>query len=255
MSPGLLAVALWLAAAGGLRAAEVVECRNAAGEIRHTNLDCRADETRVVLFPERGGAASVGTPPETAAPGAEPPPAQDAPESPHFEAPPGGSSESERPEPPRQGREPRDGSGPIRRLLTYFTLGFLALLALGAFLSVATLWLSAKLAGLGGVLWHAVAATIALWIANFLIYTILGAIPLIGLLLALVAGIVCSVAILRAIYSSGWWRAIAAYVLYVVMNLAAAALISVAVGGAIWTAISVSDIPELLDGLLKQGQR
>ena len=115
-------------------------------------------------------------------------------------------------------------------------LGLIAFLVLALLISAFFLWIGAKLAGIQGASFgKAILAALVSVVALALLQIVLSLIPRIGGTLGLLLGILVSIYVIKAVFDTGWGKAILAWILYIVAIIVAGIIATIFGAAAIWS--------------------
>ena len=115
-------------------------------------------------------------------------------------------------------------------------LGLIAFLVLALLISAFFLWIGAKLAGIREASFgKAILAALVSVVALALLQIVLSLIPRIGGTLGLLLGILVSIYVIKAVFDTGWGKAILAWILYIVAIIVAGIIAAIFGASAIWS--------------------
>ena len=115
-------------------------------------------------------------------------------------------------------------------------LGLIAFLVLALLISAFFLWIGAKLAGIREASFgKAILAALVSVVALALLQIVLSLIPRIGGTLGLLLGILVSIYVIKAVFDTGWGKAILAWILYIVAIIVAGIIATIFGAAAIWS--------------------
>ena len=117
-------------------------------------------------------------------------------------------------------------------------LGLIAFLVLALLISAFFLWIGAKLAGIREASFgKAILAALVSVVALALLQIVLSLIPRIGGTLGLLLGILVSIYVIKAVFDTGWGKAILAWILYIVAIILAGIIAAIFGAAAIWSVL------------------
>jgi hypothetical protein len=117
-------------------------------------------------------------------------------------------------------------------------LGLIAFLVLALLISAFFLWIGAKLAGIREASFgKAILAALVSVVALALLQIVLSLIPRIGGTLGLLLGILVSIYVIKAVFDTGWGKAILAWILYIVAIIVAGIIAAIFGAAAIWSVL------------------
>jgi hypothetical protein len=117
-------------------------------------------------------------------------------------------------------------------------VGLIAFLVLALLISAFFLWIGAKLAGIRGASFgKAVLAALVSVAALAILEIVLSLIPRIGGTLGLLLGILVSIYVIKAVFDTGWGKAILAWILYIAAIIVAGIITAIFGAVAIWSVL------------------
>jgi hypothetical protein len=117
-------------------------------------------------------------------------------------------------------------------------VGLIAFLVLALLISAFFLWIGAKLAGIRGASFgKAVLAALVSVVALAILEIVLSLIPRIGGTLGLLLGILVSIYVIKAVFDTGWGKAILAWILYIAAIIVAGIITAIFGAVAIWSVL------------------
>jgi hypothetical protein len=117
-------------------------------------------------------------------------------------------------------------------------VGLIAFLVLALLISAFFLWIGAKLAGIRGASFgKAVLAALVSVVALAILEIVLSLIPRIGGTLGLLLGILVSIYVIKAVFDTGWGKAILAWIMYIAAIIVAGIITAIFGAAAIWSVL------------------